>query len=136
VRILPLLRHNSASILIKSSLATLEKDITMDMLISNFQSVLYLMSAESLAQPVVSRDRTDEGIDFSAEPSGTYMSPGSRSLSQEAREDLGAITVHGRNSWNDKEPTDECIICFDRKIDCVAVREYIKPVIRAYAFPC
>jgi len=109
-----------------------EKDVTPGMLIRNLDKVLRLM-------PETSDHRDEEEEPFEPPP---MQSPDSvvppippsaprfdddisnpRSLSEEAR-DFGAIDLKSDNGREeragDESHDDECIICFDNKIDCVA----------------
>jgi hypothetical protein len=96
-----------------------EKDITTDMLMSNLQAVLHLLP------PDVDIDTSSYYINSPtaspAEEVEDHSLEDGRSLSQEAH-NYGAVKTH-KSVVDTSAPDrpDECIICFDNKIDCVAV---------------
>jgi hypothetical protein len=108
-----------------------ERDLTTDMLMRNLDLVLRLLPRH---RPCATSDNgeyddtiilpeppTAPVADFSdvepIYPVGFNDWEGSRTLSEEAR-DFGAVYRHGPSQFEDHD--DECIICFDSRIDCVA----------------
>lgn len=105
-----------------------ERDITHEMLSKNLTKIL-----RALPDEAASPDETDEMLSPESADSATGVLPEDaatpvipepddniRSLSDGAR-DFGAIYQHRDvQSSATGEAADECIICFDGKIDCVA----------------
>jgi hypothetical protein len=118
-----------------------EKDVTMDLLCRNLTNVLHMLPPAGQSplegSCVSGLSRREEAPIFAEDYDGVAPLPPSRSnfadepdartLSEEAR-DFGAVKVAGkasrRTSQQDEEVddsvSDECIICFDGAIDCVA----------------
>jgi hypothetical protein len=112
-----------------------EKDVSADMLLRNLDAVLHLLprisphvasdsgEADTTALP---EPPTAPVADFTdvepIYPVGFNEMDGARSLSEEAR-DFGAVYRHGPSGFGGQAGShndDECIICFDAQIDCVA----------------
>jgi Zinc finger, C3HC4 type (RING finger) len=115
-----------------------EKDITPAMVLRNFEKVLCLLpdtegsdttgqpaGLSSPERPAFSSLVAGDYNDMSPIPPAAPLFPDSRTLSQEAR-DFGAILQHrpvmgdGENNGGENHDDEECIICYDAKIDCVA----------------
>jgi hypothetical protein len=113
-----------------------EKDVTTDMFMRNLDVVLRLLprnrpraasdNGEYDNTMILSEPPTAPVADFSGVepiyPVGYNDWEGARSLSEEAR-DFGAIYRHGPSRFEgqvESENDDECIICFDARIDCVS----------------
>lgn len=100
-----------------------ESDITPSMLIRNLDAVLRLVP-EGVSVPVATTPTAVDDVaatDLSGVvpivPNGSSMAD-ARSLSEEAR-DFGAVAQKSRYEQEEIQ-YEECIICFDHKIDCVA----------------
>ena len=105
-----------------------ERDITHEMLSRNLTKILRALPDEATPPDEADETVSPENPDFiPTAPPEDALSPGIpepddniRSLSDGAR-DFGAIYQHrDAMTFGTGETEDECIICFDGKIDCVA----------------
>jgi hypothetical protein len=113
-----------------------EKDVTADMLMRNLDVVLRLLPRNRPHSASYNREYDDPIFpsepptapvaDFSGVepiyPLDFNDGEGSRTLSEEAG-DFGAVYRHGPSRFEGQagsDHDDECIICFDNRIDCVA----------------
>lgn len=96
-----------------------ERDITHEMLTRNMTRLLHALP--DAAEDIATRESSTAELAAVA-PDDTPPVPdpdgNSRSLSDGAR-DFGAIYQH-RDVQASSNGDDECILCFDAKIDCVA----------------
>lgn len=100
-----------------------EKDITAEMLVANLQTVLHLIPADvhldSHNDPGDVRHNSSAAGQEEADENSVSAEDG-RSLSQEAQ-NYGAVKS---SKYPGEENTgllqDECVICYDNRIDCVA----------------
>jgi hypothetical protein len=98
-----------------------ERDVTNEMLTRNLTRVLRMLpegpSSADDADDLILNDHEFAAVHSEPtipEPDGNNT----RSLSDGAR-DFGAIYQHAHSGTGGEDRTDECIICFDAKIDCV-----------------
>ncbi|GKZ01183.1 hypothetical protein MPSEU_001069700 [Mayamaea pseudoterrestris] len=105
-----------------------EKDITPEMLVSNLQAILHLIPADVDISAIAAREQqTAQSPNVSGQEDGDNAeSPlqDGRSLSQEAQ-NYGAVKSYKSQDEDASEVQsgkhqDECVICFDNRIDCVA----------------
>jgi hypothetical protein len=111
-----------------------EKDVTPDMLMRNLDIVLRLLPRDRPRSASDHGEYEDTNMFPPEPPTAPYFSDaeaiypedyhdweGSRTLSEEAR-DFGAVYRHGPSRLGQvgSDHDDECIICFDGRLDCVA----------------
>lgn len=97
-----------------------EKDVTAEMLARNLERVLQMLPLDNSSAGPVQEVGVNApfGPAISSPESLQDMAEEDLSLSQEAR-DFGAVRYRATDDF-DVDRKEECIICFDRQIDCVA----------------
>lgn len=126
-----ILTFSSSSTVVKKGIVIEgERDITQEMLTKNLNIVLRILPDQSCHANDADESIVNETAEFASaassdnpiHPSPAIPDPDEnvRSLSDGAR-DFGAIYQHRDAKFGAAgETADECIICFDGKIDCVA----------------